>query len=70
MCSDNSKHLATSLTSVALISSIADSFIAFILHFPLVIQFLFLALKFKVAIDRNEKYNKWIEFIDASEDTF
>ena len=26
--------------------------------------------KFKVAIDRNEKYNKWIEFIDASEDTF
>jgi hypothetical protein len=26
--------------------------------------------KFKVAIDRETPYNKWIEFIDASEDTF
>lgn len=26
--------------------------------------------KFKVVIDRDEPYNKWIEFIDASEDTF
>ena len=43
-CLELSKHLATSLTSVALISSIANSFIAFILHFHLVIQFLFLGL--------------------------
>jgi hypothetical protein len=26
--------------------------------------------KFKVVINRDEPYNKWIEFIDASEDTF